>query len=297
MRIHRSARTRFFTTIGNDVLRDNRLSFCARGVLGHLLSLPDGQPGDILTLTARTPEGRKRVSTALAELERLGYLTRKVKRNAQGRLYTEVDVFDTPGGTALQATPHADLPDAGREVVSPDGDHPVNERKKEPTHPTPPAEDELQGREGDVDQETRASAELLARVARTEPRLLLGRREALRLAPLVTEWRRRGTSDLHVVGALTAGLPSGGVHHPARFLETRLRTKMPAEPTTAPARPECDACRTPVPVVGSCRSCRDVKPAGPRALTDFAQVRTRGVALARAALRGLAIDDTAPAPA
>jgi len=294
MRINRSARTRFFTTLGNEVLRDNRLSFCARGVLGYLLSLPDGQRGDIRTLAERAPEGRERVASALRELERFGYLKRVVKRNSEGRVYTEVDVFDTPDGPSPQVTPKAGFPGSGGLAASPGGDHPVNEREEEPTHPALPADGAESGREGDGDEETEASAALLARVARVEPKLSLGRGEALRLAPLVTEWRRLGASDLHVVGALTAGLPSGGVYHPARFIETRLRSKMPAERSVAPSQLECDECRAPVVAAGLCRSCRETDLAGARAGTDFAQVRSRGAAMARAALRGLSVDALAP---
>src|SRR5438445_11138628 len=113
MHVHRTARVRFFTTLGNEVLRDNRLSFCARGILGHLLSLPDGQRGDIRTLAERTPEGRERVACALRELERFGYLKRAVRRTPQGRLYTEVDVFDTPGGPFSQVPPETGSPGSG----------------------------------------------------------------------------------------------------------------------------------------------------------------------------------------
>jgi hypothetical protein len=295
MHIHRTARKRFFTTLGNEVLRDSRLSFCARGILGHLLSLPEGQRGDVRTLAERTPEGRERVASALRELERFGYLRRAVKRTAEGRLYTEVDVFDAPRESSSQVTPDAGFPGSGGVAAGVDGDHPVKERGEEPALAAPPVHDGESGREGDGDEETRASTELLARVARAEPRLSLGRGEALRLAPLVTEWRRRGASDLHVIGALTAGLPCGGVYHPARFIETRLNSKMPVERGVAPSRLECDACGVPVIVPGLCRSCREVEPAGIRAGADFAQVRARGLTMARAALRGLSIDSVMPA--
>ena len=297
MRIHRSARMRFFTTLGNEVLRDNRLSFCARGILGHLLSLPDGQRGDIRTLADRTPEGRERVASALRELETFGYLKREVKRTPEGRVYTEVDVFDTPGGPSAQVAPDPGLSGSGGLDASPDGDHRLKERDEEPIHPAPPAEDVEAGREGDGDEESEASAALLARVARTESKLSLGRGDALRLASLVTEWRRRGASDLHVINALTAGLPRGGVHHPARFIETRLRSKMPAERIAVPSRLECDECGVPVAAAGLCQSCQGAGSAGQRTATDFTQVRSRGAALARAALRGLSIDAVVPAPA
>ncbi|MGH3629868.1 MAG: helix-turn-helix domain-containing protein [Sciscionella sp.] len=297
MHIHRSAHLRFFTTLGNEVLRDSRLSFCARGILGHLLSLPDGQRGDIRTLTERTPEGRERVASALRELEHFGYLKRVLKRTPQGQIYTEVGVFDTPDGSSSQVTPKAGFPGSGELGASSDGDHPVNERDEKPTHPAPLTKDPESGREGDCDEETKTSAALLARIARDEPTLSLGRRDALHLASLVTEWRRRGASDLHVIGALTAGLPSAGVYHPARFLETRLRTKMPTARRVASAPLECDACRAPVVASGSCRPCREPGPVEGRAVGDFAQMRSRGAAMARAALRGLSIDAVMPAVA
>jgi hypothetical protein len=295
MQLHRSAHQRFFTTLGNDVLRDSRLSFCARGILAHLLSQPDGKRDDIRTLTDRTPEGRERVAAAMRELEAFGYLRRTKKRTPEGRIYTEVHVFEAPGGPSPQVTPDAKIPASGSQTASSNGDHPVKERDEEPTHPASSVLDAEKGREGDGEDETKASAELLARVARTEPKLSLGRTEALRLAPLVTEWRRRGASEPHVIGSLTAGLPRSGVHHPARFIESRLVAKMPAERSAAPARIECGECGAPVLMPGTCRSCQDVELAGSRAATDLSQVRARGAALARAALRGLSFDPMTPA--
>lgn len=294
MRIHRSARVRFFTTLGNEVLRDSRLSFCARGILAYLLSQPDGKRDDIRTLAQRTPEGRERVASAMRELEKHGYLMRTKKRTPEGQIYTEVEVFDSPSDPPSQLPPETEIPASGGTAARPDGDHPVKERVKEPTHPAPPTEDCEEGREGDWDEATKASADLLARVAQTEPKLSLGRADVLRLAPLVTEWRRRGASELHVVGSLTCGLPRAGVYHPARFIETRLVAKMPAEPCAPPVRPECDDCGVPVVSAGLCPACRTTWPVGIRAATDIS-VLARGVAMARAALRGLSIEPVVPA--
>ena len=294
MRIHRSARDRFFTTLGNEVIRDSRLSFCARGVLAYLLSQPDGKRDDIRTLTDRTPEGRERVASAMRELEKLGYLTRTKKRTPEGHIYTEVEVFDSPERASSQPMPSAGSPASGGSAAGPDGDHPMKEREKKPTpaRSAPASTDD--GPEGVSDEETRTSAELLARVTRAEPRLTLGWTDVLRLAPLVTEWRRRGASELHVVGSLTAGLPRAGVYHPARFVETRLVAKMPPERRPAVVRPECDGCGVPVRSAGLCGSCREVQPAGGQASTDR-QALARGVAKARAALRGLSIESVMPA--
>ena len=295
MRIHRSAHQRFFTTLGNDVIRDNRLSFCARGILVHLLSQPDGKRDDIRTLTDRTPEGRERVASAMRELERFGYLKRTKKRSPEGQIYTEVDVFEAPEGPSLQVTPKAGFPASGGLAANPDGDHPLNERGEEPTLPTSSALDTEEGWVGDGNEETKTSADLLARVARTEPKLSLGWQEALRLAPLVTEWRRRGASELHITGSLTTGLPRAGVYHPARFIESRLVAKMPAERCAAPAKLECDQCSAPVLEPGTCRSCRDIEPAHDRSVADLGHIRARGAAMARAALRGLSFDAVMPA--
>ena len=295
MHVHRTARTRFFTTLGNEVLRDNRLSFCARGILGHLLSLPDGQRGDIRTLAERTPEGRERVASAMRELERFGYLKRAVKRTQEGRLYTDVNVFDSPNGPLCQVTPDTGFPGSGSRAAGPDADHPVNERDEEPTLPAPAADESETGREGDDDAEIATSAEVLARVARADPRLCLGRREAHQLAPLVTEWRRRGASDAHLINALTAGLPRGGVHHPVRFLEARLRSKMPPERAPVSERRECEECRAPITVAGLCHSCRDAQPSCPGPSADIIRACARGVALARAALRGVPVGVPVPA--
>lgn len=294
MHIHRSARTRYFTTLGNEVLRDNRLSFCARGILGHLLSLPDGQRADIRTLADRTPEGRERVAAALRELEQFGYLKRAVMRTSRGRLYTRVEVFDSLDVASSQVEPDPEFPGSGQSDVGSDADHPVKKRDEETALPRPRVVGAEGGREGIGFTESKAAADLLARVARAEPKLAVGWAEALQLTPLVAEWRRRGASDMHIISSLTAGLPRGGVHHPLRFLEARLRTKMPAERSAAPPRFECDACRAPVSSAGQCRSCRGAQPFAPRTASDFAGARSRGVALARAALRGLSADAGMP---
>jgi helix-turn-helix protein len=330
MHIKRSAHSRFYTKIANDVLRDSRMSYTARGIIAALLSLPDGQPIDIRTLAERTTDGRERVASAIRELERFGYLRRTVKRARGGRLYTEFVVFETPldaSTRAAQVAPDAGFPGSGGAEPGPHGDHPVEEREEETNHPAPPpgdtpadttpasetgrrADTDLSQKttaspapaepepsptteheeDADLDEATAASAALLARVARAEPKLSLGRCEALRLAPLVTEWRRRGATDLHLIGALATGLPRDGIHHPARFLDFRLTSKMPTAHTPAPTRPECETCRAPLTTAGVCRTCRQTEPAPTRASAEARQVRARGVALARAALRGLTPD-------
>jgi hypothetical protein len=331
MQIHRTPHQRFFTTLGNDVLRDSRLSFCARGILAYLLSLPDGQPGDIRTLAGRTPEGRERIASGLRELERVGYLRRSCRHTEAGRIYMHVEVFDRLGDASAPVTPAAGLPGSGGPESVPDGVQPDKELVEEkPSLPRPrrvPAvEDAGPGREGiaitgsefegsavdggavdgsavdgsavdsgDADEstvedgqieETVKSAAVLARVSRAEPRLALGQFETLALAPLVTEWRRRGATDRHIIGTLTAGLP-GAVYSPAALVRDRLRRKMPAERVEIRARAECAGCGAPLAVAGICRHCRQPGAVPPAYQCETVATRARGVALARAALRDL----------
>ena len=62
------------------VLQDKRISFRARGILGYLLSLPDGWEASAERIAHETTEGRDAVATALKELERAGYLARRAGR-------------------------------------------------------------------------------------------------------------------------------------------------------------------------------------------------------------------------
>ncbi|MFJ3707340.1 helix-turn-helix domain-containing protein [Streptomyces sp. NPDC090053] len=112
MRIHLSARTRAFTVLGNEVLRDRRLSFTARGILAYLLSLPDGAREDVRTLADRNPGlGRRGVANALDELVELGYYIRRTVKDAgTGQVRTETYLFDAPQTADVPQTADAPLP-------------------------------------------------------------------------------------------------------------------------------------------------------------------------------------------
>lgn len=85
-----------FTIIDNDVLRDARLSFRARGLLASVLSRPDNWTVSADRLAHEASEGRAAILTAMKELEAVGYLVRLRHQNASGRWETEVVFYDTP---------------------------------------------------------------------------------------------------------------------------------------------------------------------------------------------------------
>lgn len=95
--IRRAARPdTHFTILRNDVLRDNRLSYRARGVLVAILSRPDNWTIRADQLALHGNEGRGAIRTALNELRDCGYLKTFVRKNSQGHFITEQVVFDTP---------------------------------------------------------------------------------------------------------------------------------------------------------------------------------------------------------
>lgn len=85
-----------FTIIQNSVLRDENLSFRARGVLACILSRPDNWNTTADNLARESKEGRNAILTVLKELEDAGYMTRKKYRNDKGQWLWESFVFDTP---------------------------------------------------------------------------------------------------------------------------------------------------------------------------------------------------------
>ncbi|MFF4605748.1 helix-turn-helix domain-containing protein [Streptomyces sp. NPDC001339] len=277
MRINRSARTRYFTVLGNEVLRDRRLSFTARGLLAYLVSLPDGAREDVRTLADKNPGvGRRGVAKALDELVEYGYYVRRTVRDeGSGQVRTETHVYDTPqadGGAPLPAPAGTGEAEAGKAGASPkESKNP----EQEPTHPAPgPTGAEPSGgrAEGTAPTETtlapmseateRGSA-LLSRLGSVEPKLALSSADALALAPLAARWLEAGVSELEARSLLADGLPP--VVHSARALVAdRLVRKLPAprswRDAAAPAAPlvECAECRDPLPrgqQTGICAVC------------------------------------------
>lgn len=79
---------RNFTVVGNDVVRDGRLSFRATGVLVYLLSLPESTEISGLRIVDAKTEGRDAVYVAMKELEEAGYLVRERFQDSTGRWST-----------------------------------------------------------------------------------------------------------------------------------------------------------------------------------------------------------------
>ncbi|WP_244672269.1 phage replication protein [Xanthomonas sp. D-36-1] len=123
MEIVRAPRKGQFEVIPHSVLRDSRLSYRARGVLGRLLSNAPGYRMAAEALAREGVEGRDAIKAALRELEAAGYLLRRRRRDEKGRWHWLSFVTDTPfafeglDDTAIDGFPVDGFPDHGNPVA------------------------------------------------------------------------------------------------------------------------------------------------------------------------------------
>ncbi|WP_326827348.1 hypothetical protein [Streptomyces sp. NBC_01751] len=262
MRIIRAKHTTAFTVMPNAVLRHPRLSLTARGLLGHLLSLPDGSRETVQTISETVAEGRVSVRKAMAQLETEGFLKRVRRQDREaGTWSTEVTVSDVP----MTELPSDSILTVGAPVSRSLGRSPkgVSTPVKNPS-PTPkaqPAEPVAEATEGSKEgagdapqkQDTTSpeigrAAAVLSRLGSAEAKLSLSAFEAATLAPVAAEWLIRGVSELELKNTLISGLPSD-IHAPAAFVANRLERKMPA------ARRKADPAAPAVAVRAECADC------------------------------------------
>lgn len=85
-----------FVQIRNEVARDSRLSYKARGILIEILSRPDNWETSADALAASGPDGRTAVLSGLRELREAGYLETVRRRREDGTFNTISIVYDTP---------------------------------------------------------------------------------------------------------------------------------------------------------------------------------------------------------
>ncbi|MFF7965998.1 helix-turn-helix domain-containing protein [Streptomyces sp. NPDC007903] len=146
MRIHRTQHTTGFTVLPNAVLRHPRLSLAARGLLGHLLSLPNGSRETVQTIAEKVAEGRITVRKAMAQLEAAGYVRRVRHQDPEsGTWATEVTVSDVP---MTEDSPTDTKPTVGRSIGRAVGRSPKGERTQEKNSSPTPAEVPASGAQG-----------------------------------------------------------------------------------------------------------------------------------------------------
>ena len=112
MAIIRTKRTKNFTVLNNDLIRDSRLSFKARGLLQYMLSMPDDWKFYVSELAKHSSkEGEGAIRSAITELEEAGYM-RRIRKRGKGGKFEAVDweVLDEPAFSPHVKKPHVDKP-------------------------------------------------------------------------------------------------------------------------------------------------------------------------------------------
>ncbi|MEV6356917.1 helix-turn-helix domain-containing protein [Streptomyces hydrogenans] len=246
--------TERFTVVGNHLAQHAELSAAAIGIAVYIQSLPDGVSVTAKALALHFSEGETTIRRALNELERAGYIARPRVPLGGGRFATRTVSYDKPGC----------LPDAKPKPKPVSAQAPAPSGPQAQPQPQPPARSEP------PHPPTGPAADLLARLRLADPRLLLSAGDVQRLAPAVETWLSRAATPAQITRTLTANLPPEPVpiHHPARFLEYRLRNLLPPPlPAQGPQPPgpaplvTCDGCerafRSHDPDA-SCGDCREV---------------------------------------
>jgi len=114
MAIIRQKRKERFSIIDNRVIKDKRLSWGARGLLEYMLSKPDDWKFYMSELISHSDkDGRDKTYGYMDELKKYGYVTRKQKRNSNGKFGNQdLIVNDSPlTGFPYTAKPDTDSPD------------------------------------------------------------------------------------------------------------------------------------------------------------------------------------------
>ena len=143
MKIRRAIPRQQFLQIRNEVIRDYRLSWRARGLLAELLSYPPGWEPNIDELveaakqTGGHCEGRDAMRKAASELESVGYLIRRKHQNERGQWVTELEIYDevqvaddgksVVGPTSANTPKPKVAPTTGKPVIGKPGVNMINE--------------------------------------------------------------------------------------------------------------------------------------------------------------------------
>lgn len=94
MRVHK---TKNFTVMSNYHFKEKSMSLKAKGLLSLMLSLPDDWNYSISGLVKLSKDGKDSVMSALAELEKFGYLKRDRLTDSKGRFAgVEYHIYEEP---------------------------------------------------------------------------------------------------------------------------------------------------------------------------------------------------------
>jgi hypothetical protein len=94
--IIRTKKTEKYFVANNAPFNDNRLSWEARGIMGYLLSKPDGWICRNHDLEKQGDAGEFKIRRILSELQECGYMTRERHQNKSGQFYWVTTIHEEP---------------------------------------------------------------------------------------------------------------------------------------------------------------------------------------------------------
>lgn len=107
MAVIRVNKTKNYTVMSNEHLKDKSLSLKAKGLLSIMLSLPDNWTYSINGLTSLCKESEKTIRTILNELKTFNYLKVTKERTEKGTFAYIYDIYE---GTTSGKKPQVVLP-------------------------------------------------------------------------------------------------------------------------------------------------------------------------------------------
>lgn len=106
----RRKREKSYVVIENSMFEDSRISYKAKGILGYLLTKPDGWIVKIPDLINHGMDGEKSLRAGLKELKTYGYLTYYRTKNGKGEFNGIIwEYDDVPFEPDSDENPHADF--------------------------------------------------------------------------------------------------------------------------------------------------------------------------------------------
>ena len=132
MAVFRVERNTGYTVMSNHHLRNKELSLKAKGLLSQMLSLPEDWDYTLSGLSYINRESIDAIRTAVWELEKAGYITRRQGRDEKGKMTAiEYTIYEQP------QPPELDCP----VLENPTADNPILEN---PTTDNPTSENPMQ---------------------------------------------------------------------------------------------------------------------------------------------------------
>ena len=128
MAVFRVERNTGYTVMSNHHLRNKELSLNAKGLLSQMLSLPEDWDYTLAGLSYINRESIDAIRTAVWELEKAGYITRRQGRDEKGKMTAiEYTIFEQPQPPALDC-PVLENPTADNPILeNPTPDNPTSE--------------------------------------------------------------------------------------------------------------------------------------------------------------------------